>query len=94
VRNHDNNLFTNTLPGFTQDEMKCNFPSKDCNSFNGQRITTAVCYMYFQIGISAVSYLDDFGGAEILEYAQKAYECLGEFLIRLFLSQPRLNQEG
>jgi hypothetical protein len=34
VRNHDNNLFTNTLPGLTQDEMKCNFPSKDCNSFN------------------------------------------------------------
>jgi hypothetical protein len=23
---HDNNLFTNTLPGLTQDEMKCNFP--------------------------------------------------------------------
>jgi hypothetical protein len=45
-----------------------------------QRITTAVCYMYFQMGFSAVNYLDDFGGAEILEHAQKAYECLGELL--------------
>ena len=45
-----------------------------------QRITTAVCYMYFQMGFSSVNYLDDFGGAEILEHAQKAYECLGELL--------------
>jgi hypothetical protein len=32
------------------------------------------------MGFSAVNYLDDFGGAEILEHAQKAYECLGELL--------------
>jgi hypothetical protein len=28
-----------------------------------QRITTAVCKMYFQMGFSAVNYLDDFGRA-------------------------------
>jgi hypothetical protein len=33
-----------------------------------------------EIVFSAVNYLDDFGGAEILEHAQKAYECLGELL--------------
>jgi hypothetical protein len=32
------------------------------------------------MGFSAVKYLDDFGGAEILEHAQKAYEFLGELL--------------
>jgi hypothetical protein len=32
------------------------------------------------MGFSAGNYLDDFGGAEILEHAQKAYECLGELL--------------
>jgi hypothetical protein len=32
------------------------------------------------MGFSVVNYLDDFGGAEILEHVQKAYECLGELL--------------
>jgi hypothetical protein len=52
-----------------------------------QRNTTAVCYMYFQMGFSAVNYLDDFGGAEILEYAQKAYEYLGELLVYIWIRQ-------
>jgi hypothetical protein len=39
------------------------------------------------MGFSAVNYLDDFGGAEILEHAQKAYlQDKQEFVDKPFLN--------
>jgi hypothetical protein len=34
-----------------------------------QRVISAVVFMYFNMGIMAVNYLDDFGGAEVPDRA-------------------------
>ena len=38
-----------------------------------QRVTSAVVFMYFNMGFMAVNYLDDFGGAEVPDRAIEAY---------------------
>lgn len=45
-----------------------------------QRVTISVSYMFFKMGYMAVNYLDDFGGAETKEKANRAYELLGKLL--------------
>ena len=38
-----------------------------------QRVTSAVVFMYFNMGFMAGNYLDDFGGAEVPDRAIEAY---------------------
>ena len=45
-----------------------------------QRFTTALAFLFFKLGYAAVNYLDDFGGAEVPERAQEAYQALGDLL--------------
>ncbi len=46
-----------------------------------QCLTNAVCYVFGQDGWSAVNYLDDFGGAEVWEKAEQAFQALGNVLL-------------
>ena len=42
-----------------------------------QRTTSAVTYMYKQLGFDCTNYIDDFGGAEVPENSNKAFNALG-----------------
>ena len=54
-----------------------------------QRITTAVCFMFFKLGYMAVNYLDDFGGAETVDNADDAYKVLGVLLENCGLEESK-----
>lgn len=45
-----------------------------------QRVSNAITFMMFQLGISILNYLDDLAGAETAEKAEFAYNCLGTVL--------------
>lgn len=45
-----------------------------------QRVTNAIVFIMFKIGIMILNYLDDLAGAETKENAQFAYNCLGSIL--------------
>ena len=47
-----------------------------------QRVTNAISFIMFQIGIAILNYLDDLAGAEKKEHANFAYLCLGTVLQR------------
>ena len=57
-----------------------------------QRITTAVSFIYHKMGYMVVNYLDDLGGAEILNKACDAYDALGGLLAKYGLEE--LVQKG
>ena len=44
-----------------------------------QRVTNAIVFILFKIGIQILNYLDDLAGAEKKENAKFAYCCLGPF---------------
>ena len=50
-----------------------------------QRSTTAVTFMYHELGFHCTSYIDDFGGAEIPEMSAVAFQTLGSLLADLGL---------
>ena len=45
-----------------------------------QRVTNAILYILFKIGLQILNYLDDLAGAEKKENAEFAYSCLGAVL--------------
>ena len=45
-----------------------------------QRVTNAIVFILFKIGIQILNYLDDLAGAEKKENAKFAYCCLGAVL--------------
>jgi hypothetical protein len=42
-----------------------------------QRITTAISFIYYKLGYTAINYLDDLCGAETVNKACDAYDALG-----------------
>ena len=52
-----------------------------------QRVTTAVVFIMFKIGIFILNYLDDLAGAETKEKAFFAYSCLGSILKKCGLEE-------
>lgn len=42
-----------------------------------QRVSNAITFMLFELGISILNYLDDLAGADTAERAEFAYNCLG-----------------
>lgn len=52
-----------------------------------QRVTNAVAYIMFTIGIAVLNYLDDLAGVEKKENANFAYTCLGEVLEKCGLEE-------
>jgi hypothetical protein len=55
-----------------------------------QRLTNAVSFIYNKWGWFAVNYLDDFGGAEVWEKAEKAFVELGRLLKECGLEESLL----
>ena len=47
-----------------------------------QRVTNAISFIMFQIGIAILNYLDDLAGAETKEHANSTYLCFGTALQR------------
>jgi len=52
-----------------------------------QRLTNAVTFIYHKWGWDAINYLDDFGGVEVWEYAQEAFDELRKLLIACGLEE-------
>ena len=52
-----------------------------------QRVTNAVAFMMFQVGVAVLNYLDDLAGVEKKENADFAYQVLGEILKRCGLEE-------
>jgi hypothetical protein len=42
-----------------------------------QRITTAISFIYYKLGYTAINYLDDLCGAETVNKACDAYDAFG-----------------
>lgn len=47
-----------------------------------QRVTNAISFIMFQLGVAILNYLDDLAGAEKRENALFAYNCLGSVLLK------------
>ena len=54
-----------------------------------QRVTSAVVFMYFNIGFMAVNYLDDVGGAEVPDRTIEADRTLEELLLSCGLEESK-----
>ena len=52
-----------------------------------QRVTNAVAFMMFSLGIAVLNYLDDLAGVETKDNALFAYTCLGEVLKKCGLEE-------
>jgi len=52
-----------------------------------QRVTNAIAYMMFRIGVYVLNYLDDLAGAEVKDLAEFSYDCLGVVLKRCGLKE-------
>ena len=54
-----------------------------------QRVTSAVVFMYFNMGFMAVNYLDDVGGAEVPDRTIEADRTLEELLLSCGLEESK-----
>ena len=54
-----------------------------------QRVTNAVAFIVFQLGVQILNYLDDLVGAETKERAFFAYSCLGALLQKCGLKESK-----
>ena len=49
-----------------------------------QRVTNAISFIMFQLGVQILNYLDDLAGAENRDRAHFAYSCLGAVLQKMW----------
>ena len=60
-----------------------------CSSQICQRVTSAVVFMYFNMGFMAVNYLDDFVGAVVPDKAIEGYRTLMDLLLSCGLEESK-----
>ena len=56
-----------------------------------QRLTSAITFITFNIGIYILNYLDDLASAETKDKAQFAYETLGAVLNKCGIGEQQIN---
>ena len=58
-------------------------------SYICQRVTNAIAYIMFKIGILVLNYLDDFASAETQDRAEFAYQTLGTILEKCGIEESK-----